>query len=74
MQQRLELVAGDAERDHARRVVVDHRVNVRPRLVDRAVDEALEIGRAAALVDRGAVERIFDDIVALDALRGAGAR
>ena len=73
MQQRLELGAGDAERDHARRMVVHHGVHVRPRLVDRAVDEALQIGRAAALVDRGAVERIFDDVVALDALGRAGA-
>ena len=74
MQQRLELGSGDAERDHARRMVVHYRVHIRPRLIDRAVNEALQIGRAAALVDRAAVERVFDDIVALDALRGAGAR
>ena len=49
-------------------MVVHHGVHVRPRLVDGAVDEALEIRRAAALVDRRAVEGIFDDVVALDAL------
>src|SRR5580704_2467082 len=69
MQERLELLAGDTERDHARRVIVDHSLHVRSRLVDRAMDEALEVGRAAALVDRSAVERIFDDVVLLDALR-----
>ena len=50
-------------------MVVHHGVHVRPRLVDGAVDETLQIRRAAALVDRGAVESIFDDVVALDALR-----
>jgi hypothetical protein len=44
---------------------VDHGVHVRPRLVDRAVDEALEIRRAAALVDRRTVESIFDEVVTL---------
>ena len=74
VQQRLQLLAGDAERDRARRMVVHHGVHVRPRFVDRAVDEALQIGRAAALVDRRAVEGIFDDVVALDALRRARPR
>ena len=70
----LSFLLGDAERDRARRMVVHHGVHVRPRLVDGAVDEALQIRRAAALVDRGAVESIFDDVVALDALRRARPR
>src|SRR5271154_196811 len=69
MQERLELLAGDAERDDARRVIVDHSLHIGPCLVDRAMDEALEVRRAATLVDRSAVERIFDDVVLLDALR-----
>ena len=55
-------------------MVVHDRMHVRSLFVDRAVDEALQIGRAAALVDRRAVELIFDDVVALDAFGGAGAR
>ena len=55
-------------------MVVHHGVHVRPRLVDGAVDEALEIRRAAALVDRRAVVGIFDDVVALDALGRARPR
>src|SRR5262245_59309200 len=42
VQQRLELALGDAERDHARAVVVYDRVHIRPRLIDAAVDETLE--------------------------------
>ena len=37
----------DAERQHGLGVGMDDGVDVGPRLVDRAVDEALEIGRAA---------------------------
>ncbi len=55
-------------------MVVHHRMHVRPRLVDRAVDEALEIGRAAVFVDRGAVEPIFDYVAVLDALGGSRPR
>ena len=55
-------------------MIVHHGVHVRPRLIDGAVDEALEIWRAAAFVDRGAVESIFDEVVALDALGRARPR
>src|ERR1700722_17668245 len=43
-------------------------MDIRPFLVDSAVDETLQIGRATTLVDCGAVERIFDDVVAFDPL------
>src|SRR5580692_11345211 len=74
VQQRFQFLAGDAERDRTGRMVVHHGVHVRPRLVDGAVDEALQIGSAAAFVDRGAVESIFDEVVALDALGRARPR
>ena len=63
------LLAGDAERDHARRMVVHDRMHVRPRLVEAAMDEALEIGRLAARIDRLALERELHDVVLLDAVR-----
>src|SRR6266446_2364426 len=69
MQERLELLAGDPEWDHAWRVIVHDRVHVRSRLEDGAVDEALEIGRAPARIDSGAVEGELHDVVRLDALR-----
>jgi hypothetical protein len=47
-------------------MIVHHGVHVWPHFVDRAVDEALEIRRAAAFVDRRPVELVFDDVVALD--------
>ena len=37
-------------------MAVDHRLDIGARLVDLAVDEALEIGRAAAAIDGIAVE------------------
>src|SRR5579862_70766 len=49
-------------------------MDIGPFFVDGAVDESLKIGRASALVDCSAIERIFDDIVALDALGRSGAR
>ena len=55
-------------------MVVHHGLHIRALLVDGAVNEAFQIRCAAALVDWRAVKLIFDDIVALDALGGAGAR
>src|SRR5580693_3816289 len=55
-------------------MIVHDRVYIRTFFVNGAVDEPLQIGRAAALVDRGAVKGIFNDIVAFDAFRRAGAR
>src|SRR5215510_9373610 len=43
-------------------------MHVRPRLIDAAVDEALEIRRPVARVDRIAFERELHDVVLLDAL------
>ena len=74
VEDRLDLAAGHAERDHAFAVVVHDRHHVRPRLVERAVDEALEIGRAAARIDRVAFEREFHDVGGLDAVGRARAR
>src|SRR5262245_21152146 len=68
VQQRLELAFGDTERDHARAVIVDDRVDVRPRLIDAAMDEALEVGRPPARIDRLALERELHNVVLLDAL------
>ena len=45
-------------------------MHVRPLLVNRPMDESLQIRLAAALVDGGAVELVLDNIVALDALGG----
>ena len=53
---------GDAERDDAGRMAVDHRVDVGAHLVDLAVDEALAIDRAAARIDRIAVEIEGDEV------------
>ena len=68
------LPAGDAERDHAGAVVVDHRHHVRPHLIGRAVDEAFEIGPAALGVDRIALQRELHDVADLDPLRRARPR
>ena len=51
-----------------------HRVNIRSRLENGAVDEALQIGRAPARIDGGAVERELHDVVRLDAVRRARPR
>ena len=51
--QRLELLLGDAEWQHARAVIVDDCIDLRPRLVDRTMDEAFEIGLAVVFADHG---------------------
>src|SRR5262249_59044100 len=68
VQERPELAFGDAERNDARAMVVDDAVDVGTRLVDAAMDEALEIGRPPARIDRIALERELHDVVDLDAL------
>jgi len=42
---------------------VDDRVDVGAREIDRAVDRALGVLRATALIDRRPVERVLDDVV-----------
>src|SRR5262249_6661428 len=74
MQKRLELFGGGAERNDARRMIVDDGVHVGPCFIDRAVNEALEVGRRCVLIDGVAVERVFDNVGALDALGCARAR
>ena len=64
---------GDAERQDVLGVRMHHGVDVRPRLVDRAVDEALEIGRAR-VAHRRAVEPELDDVGAGDEFRAERAR
>ena len=49
-------------------------MDVGPRLVGAAMDESLEIGRAALGVDRIALQRELHDVVGLDAIRRARAR
>jgi len=73
VENRLDFQAGRAERNHALAVVVDHRHHLGPRLVERAVDEAFEIGHAALRVDGRTVEGEFHDVGGLDALGRAGA-
>jgi len=66
--------AGDAERDHRRRVVVHYRHDVGPGLVDFAVDIALAHRLAAGVVQRPAVEVVFEDVLGLHPLRRDGVR
>src|SRR5262249_15670333 len=65
---RLDLVAGHSERNDALAVTVHDGHDIRARLVERAVDESLEIRRAAARIDWRAVESELHDVVALDAI------
>ena len=58
----------DAERQNVLGMGVNHRVDVRPRLVDGGMDEALEIERALVVAHRLPVEPQLDDVVALDQL------
>src|SRR5262249_39524523 len=74
VQQRPDLRAGDAERDDAGRVVVHDGLHLRLRLVGGRVDVALEIGFAAARVDRLAVQAGLHDGVAPHAVRPPPAR
>ena len=64
----------DAERDDRRRVVVHDRPDVRPRLVDLAVDEPFEVGGAGARIDRVRVEIVLHDVGHGDELGGERAR
>ena len=51
-----------------------HRIHVRPRLVDLAMDEALDIGLPAARVERLAVEVEGYDVGHRDVARGDSLR
>ncbi len=55
-------------------VIVHHRADIGPRLKDAAMDRALAVHDAAALVDRVAVEVEFHDVVARHQFRAARAR
>ena len=74
MVDRPDLAPGDAERNDAFAVVVHHRHDVRTRLVERAVDETLEIGRMSARIDGRTIEGKLHDVVALDAVGRARTR
>src|SRR6516225_3014540 len=74
VQQWLELLCGHPERNHARAVVMHDRLHVCARLIDAAVDKALEVRRAAARIDGLAFERELHDVGGLDALRRARPR
>ena len=69
VENRFDFLAGHAERNDAFAVIVHDRHDIRSRLVERAVDESLEIRRAATGIDRRAVESELHDIAALDAIR-----
>ena len=55
-------------------MVVHDRHDIRPRFVERAVDEPLEVRRAAARIDRRAIERELHDVIRLDAIGCTRAR
>ena len=56
------------------RVIVHHGANVRPVLIDRAMDRAFAVHGAPALIDRLAVEIELHDVVQDDKSRAAGPR
>ena len=64
VQERPQLGARHRERHHGRRMAVHHRIDVRPRLVDLAVDEALAVEQLAVVlgIDGLAVEIEHEDI------------
>ena len=66
---RLQRDLGIGERDHRRRMTVHDRHHVGAYLIDLAVDETFEIGRAAARIDRRAVQVEFHDVVRGDQRR-----
>jgi len=61
------------ERDHLVRVVVHHGPHVGTPAIDRAMDRALGVLRAAAQIDGIAVEIVFDDVVQRHQFRAARA-
>ncbi len=71
---RLELHAGNAERQDRRRVMVADRVHLRPRLVDLAVDDALAVEPLLDRLDDLRVERELVNVLRLHQLRPARAR
>ena len=54
---------GNPERNDARRMAVHDGIDVRPRLVDLAVNETLDEHAAAVLIDRIGIEVEFHDVV-----------
>ena len=71
---RLELHLADAERDHRRRMAVHDGVDVGPRLVDFAVDEALDVHEPPGLIDRIGIEVVLHDVGGGDDRRRLRAR
>src|SRR5262249_35354790 len=63
VEDRLQRIFGHGEGYDGRRVTVDDGVDIRPHLVDLAVDEALLVGAAPLRIDRLAVEVVFHDVV-----------
>src|SRR5262249_54441528 len=74
MEDGFDLLAGHSEWNDAFAVIVHDRHEVRARLVERAVDESLEIGRPTPGIDGRTVERELHDVVALDAVGRARTR
>ena len=73
VEDRHELDAGDAERQHRGRVVMAHRVDVGPCLIDAAVDDALAVKRQVGMNGRLRIERELQNIGRLDQLGAARA-
>jgi len=74
VQDRLQRIFGHGEGYDGRRVTVDDGVDVRPHLVDLAVDETLLVGAAPLRIDRLAVEVVLHDVVRRDRRRRDRAR
>ena len=64
----------DRERQQCARMPVHHRMHVRPRFIDRRMDEALQIGRPVVGAMDRAVEIEHHDVVAFNQFRAARAR
>ena len=65
---------GDAEGEDVFGMSMDHGVHVGARLIDRGVDEPLQVKRARLAAHRLAVEAQFHDVAALDQIGSERAR
>lgn len=64
----LQFLPGKSERYDAAAVIVDHRLDVRPRLIQPAMNVALQISFASAGIDGYTFERELHDVVRFDEL------
>ncbi len=74
MKHRHDRLAGDAERQHRRGVMMADHHDIAARLIDAAVNDALGIERRLGGLHRLGIERVSQNIVRLDQERRARAR